>query len=125
MDLNRLHSFADALKANYVAAELSPISEEASQVSVPPHVGSPKDSIFYIISESSFNSLSTPEILDILAKKCIVVTDRVGQQLQFDAKGLSTLSTLSTVVSIQGMFSLHVLKSGALIARCPRSIPWA
>lgn len=122
--MDRLHGFADALKASYVAAELPHTTEEVSQVLVPPHVGSPEASIFHVISESSFNSLSTREILDILAKKCIVVTDRAVRPLQFDAKGLSTLSTLSTVVPIQGMSSLHILKLGALIG-CPRSIPWA
>lgn len=107
--MGRLHEFAEALKASFVVAEPPYATEDINRL-VPPHVGRPETSIFHVISESSFNSLSTREILDILAKKCVVVTDRAVQQLQFDEKGLSTLSTLSTVVPIQGMAFLHILK---------------
>lgn len=122
--MGRLHEFAEALKAGFVVAGPPYSAEDVNQALVPPHVGSPEDSIFHIVSESSFNSLSTREVLEILAKKCVVVTDSARQQLQFDARGLSTLSTLSTVVPIQGMALLHVVKLHELIG-CRRSIPWA
>jgi hypothetical protein len=50
--------------------------------------------------------MSTAEILGTLATNCIVVTDRNIRPLKFDVSGLSTLSTLATVVPIQGMYTL-------------------
>jgi hypothetical protein len=70
---------------------------------VPLHVGKPNASMFRIISQSDFDELSAKDILDILAACCIVVTDIPVRRMNFDAKGLSTLSTLSTVVPIQGI----------------------
>jgi hypothetical protein len=70
---------------------------------VPLHVGKPETSIFRIVSQSAFDELSPKEILDILAARCIVVTDIPVRRMNFDAKGLSTLSTLSTVVPLQGI----------------------
>ena len=88
--MDNLHAFADAI----------------NQEPVPPHVGNPEASIFRVMKEADFNRLSTTEVLATLATNCIVVTDRIVQPIQFDAKGLSTLSTLSTVVPIQGMYTL-------------------
>jgi hypothetical protein len=90
-----LLAFSDAIKAAFFSSDPT----EA----VPLHVGNPDASIFRIISQSAFDELSPKEILDSLAARCIVVTDIPVRQMKFDAKGLSTLSTLSTVVPIQGM----------------------
>jgi hypothetical protein len=91
--MDRLHAFADAI----------------NQEAVPPHLGKPEASIFRVINQADFDSLSTKDILATLATNCIVVTDRTIQPIKFDAKGLSTLSTLSTVVPIQGMYALALL----------------
>ena len=88
--MKRLHAFAD----------------EISQESVPPHVGNPEGSIFRVMKEAKFKKLSTPEVLATLATNCIVVTDRTVEPIHFDEDGLLTLSTLSTVVPIQGVYTL-------------------
>jgi hypothetical protein len=88
--MDRLHAFAEAV----------------NQEPVPPHVGNPETSIFRVIHESTFNQMSAKDILATLATNCIVVTGRSVQPMNFDAKGLSTLSTLSTVVPIQGTYTL-------------------
>lgn len=106
--MGRLHAFAEALKESFVIRDPLHTTEAIDQDLVPPHVGRPEVSIFQVISEFNFNQLPTQEILHILATSCIVVTDRAIQPLKFDAKGLSTLSTLSTVVPIQGIAILHV-----------------
>ena len=98
--MRRLHLFSDALKARFVNGTLS---EASNPQPLPLHVGNPEASIFKTISEAAFAELSSKDILEMLAVSCIVVTDRPVQQIKFDAKGLSTLSTLSTVVPIQGI----------------------
>ena len=101
--MTRLRAFADALKASFVVAE--PSHEEP----VPPHVGKPDRSIFRVITESTFNQMSTKEILETFSNHCIVITDRVVQPVKFDEQGLQTLSTLSTVVAIQGIVPQYTL----------------
>ena len=80
-----------------------------NQEQIPPHVSNPEASIFRVIKEADFNQMSTAAILATLATNCIVVTDRNVRPIKFDARGLSTLSTLSTVVPIQGMYSLNTI----------------
>jgi hypothetical protein len=96
-DTERLLAFSEALEAVFVDRDPT-----EAVTPVPLHVGNPNVSIFKVISDSDFDELSPKKILDMLATCCIVVTDRPVRRMKFDAKGLSTLSTLSTVVPIQG-----------------------
>ena len=96
----RLLAFADAIKQGFVHSKHA---EADPSQRVPLHFGDPPASIFRITSQSMFDELSDEQILDTLASHCILVTDRPVHHMKFDAKGLSTLSTLSTVVPIQGI----------------------
>jgi len=47
--------------------------------------------------------MSTADILDVFARQNIVITG-IAEQSSFDADTLETLTTMDTVVSIQGTF---------------------
>ena len=48
--------------------------------------------------------MSTAEILDIFSRQNIVITGITAEKRPFDADTLETLTTMDTVVSIQGTF---------------------
>ena len=50
--------------------------------------------------------MSTAEILDIFSRQNIVITGITAEKRAFDADTLETLTTLDTVVSIQGTFHI-------------------
>lgn len=54
------------------------------------------------MTEEEFETKTVAEIQDIMREKHIVVTHMRSGQLQFDARGLSTLTGLSTIADIQG-----------------------
>ena len=91
------------MKAGFVSEESV---EGAGRDPLPLHIARPEASIFHVVSEADFNQLPTEDVLGILSSRCIIVTDRAVQPMKFDAKGLSTLASLSTIVSIQGIISL-------------------
>jgi hypothetical protein len=55
------------------------------------------------MTEAEFESRSVEEIQATFRHQHILVTDMRSDALQFDSRGLSTLSTLSTVTDIQGV----------------------
>lgn len=54
------------------------------------------------MTEAEFESKSVEEIQGIFRQKHILVTDMRSAAFQFDSRGLSSLTRLSTVTHIQG-----------------------
>jgi hypothetical protein len=88
-DLEYLGAFDAAVKAGFVDGR-------------PLHVADPEKSAFFVMTEAEFESKSVEEIQGIFRQKHILVTDMRSATLQFDARGLSSLTRLSTVTFIQG-----------------------
>jgi hypothetical protein len=89
-DLGYLKSFDEAIKAGFVN-------------NAPLHVADPEKSVFAIMTESDFDEKTVEQIQEILLKKHIIVKDMRSTPLQFDARGLKTLTGLSTVTDMQGV----------------------
>jgi hypothetical protein len=70
---------------------------------LPLHVSDPENSAFFVVTEAEFESKSVEEIQEIFRRKHILVTDMRSATLKFGPRGLSTLTTLSTVTDIQGV----------------------
>jgi hypothetical protein len=69
---------------------------------LPLHVSDPEKSAFFVMTEAEFESKSVEEIQAIFQQKHILVTGMHSAPLQFDSRGLSSLTRLSTVTHIQG-----------------------
>ncbi|KAF9527052.1 hypothetical protein CPB83DRAFT_895689 [Crepidotus variabilis] len=69
----------------------------------PKHVTSPKESFFYTMNYDEYSRMKDVEILSLLKRKCIVIHNMNWPDMAFDERGLSTLSPLDAVISIQGM----------------------
>lgn len=69
---------------------------------LPLHVSDPQKSAFFVMTEGEFKSSTIEEIQDIFQHKHILVTGMHSETLQFDSRGLSSLTRLSTVTHIQG-----------------------
>jgi hypothetical protein len=68
----------------------------------PLHIADPEKSAFFVMTEAEFESMTVGEIQGIFRRKHILVTDMHFTPLQFDSRGLSSLTRLSTVTHIQG-----------------------
>jgi hypothetical protein len=69
---------------------------------LPPHLSARDNSAFYIMTQTMFEEMSVKEIQDIFRKRHILITNIPSAPMQFDSRGLSTLTSLSTVTYIQG-----------------------
>jgi hypothetical protein len=92
-DLDVLKSLDRLIKAGFVNG-------------LPPHISDIENSCFCIMSEDEFEEKSVEEIQRIMKEKHILVTDLHSSVLKFDAKGLSSLASLSIVTDIQGMWNI-------------------
>jgi hypothetical protein len=88
-DLLRLQAFDAAIKASFVDGR-------------PPHVSDPANSAFCVMTATQFKDKSVEEVQTILKKQHVLVTGMDGPVLEFNARGLASLATLSTVTTIQG-----------------------
>lgn len=68
----------------------------------PLHIADPENSAFCVLTEAEFERKSVEEIQAIFRHKHILVTDMRSEALKFDSRGLSTLTSLSTVTDIHG-----------------------
>jgi len=84
-----LDTFDCAIKASFVDG-------------LPLHISDPEKSAFSVMTEAEFETRSVAEIQAIIRKKHILVTNMSSPPLNFDSKGLSTLTRLGTVTHIQG-----------------------
>jgi hypothetical protein len=73
------------------------------QDGLPLHVSNPEKSVFAIMTESAYEKKTVKEIQEIFRHKHIVITEMRTTPLHFDARGLSTLTGLSTIADIQGV----------------------
>jgi len=99
MDISLLEDFYDAINAGFIG-------------DLPRHVSDPKSSAFYVITEAEFKKTSVEDIQVLLRNKHILVTEVSTSTLKFDAKGLSSLTSLSAVMDIQGMSSFFLRFNG-------------
>ena len=88
-DLEYLRAFDTAINARFVDGR-------------PLHVADPEKSAFLVMTEDEFESKSVEEIQGIFRQKHILVMDMCSAPLQFDSRGLSSLTRLSTITHIQG-----------------------
>ena len=96
-DIDWLHGFYDAIISEY-------IPEPISGIDLPLHLAEPSRSAFRILTNDEYAQMSTAEILDIFSRQNIVITGITAEKRPFDADTLETLTTMDTVVSIQGTF---------------------
>ena len=99
---------------------------------VPKHVSASSDSNIACLSYSRYVSLGDGGVNRLLRDKmCIVVTDMPWPDMQFDEDGLSSLSVLDAVVSIQGgrfprffylIFSTRMQTSPCLLKAMSRAV---
>jgi hypothetical protein len=61
------------------------------------------------MTEAEFEEKSIPEVQSIMRTKHILLTNTSTPTLAFDARGLASLTTLSTVTDIQGSLTPFVL----------------
>jgi hypothetical protein len=93
--LQRLHNFASAVEKHHVNG-------------VPLHVAHPNRSVFSVIPHAKYKSMTVGEVQDVLRRHHIVVTDMPTKDLSFDERGLGTLKSLTSVVTMQGIFSIPI-----------------
>lgn len=74
---------------------------------LPKHVASPSDSCFQLIDFSDYREMTESRLLKILQTKCIVIRNMEWSDMRFDEAGLSTLSPMDAVISIQGEIMYH------------------
>ena len=90
MDLIYLNNFNKAIISGFSGGK-------------PPHLSEPHNSAFHIVTHDMFEKMSVKEIQDIFRKRHILVTNIPSAAMEFDSKGLSTLTSLSTVTYMQGV----------------------
>jgi hypothetical protein len=88
-DLLRFQRFYAAIKAIYVDG-------------LPPHITDQANSAFCVLNETEFKEMSVQNVQAKLQTKHLLITGMNDGVLEFNAKGLATLGTLSTVTTIQG-----------------------
>jgi hypothetical protein len=69
---------------------------------LPLHLADPSKSAFCILTNDEYSQKSTEDILHLLAHRNIVITGMPTESLAFDAETLQSLTTMDTVVPIQG-----------------------
>lgn len=88
----------------------------------PLHISDPENSVFHIVSESVFKTLTDAQVQEILRTQHIVVTDTVKHNLNFK-QALKRLAPLSSTVTIQGEFlRLSVVLRLMLLAKINLSL---
>ena len=76
---------------------------------LPLHISDPVNSAFCIMTQAEFEEKSVGEVQSIMQRKHVLITDMSFSTLAFDARGLASLTTLSTVTDIQGSLILFLL----------------
>ena len=74
------------------------------------------------MTQAEFEEKSVQEVQSIMRRKHILITDTSIPALAFDAKGLGSLTTLSTVTDIQGSLTPFILPLITLLIEPTRSI---
>ena len=69
---------------------------------LPLHLADPSKSVFCILTNDEYLNKSTEDILRLLAHRNIVITGMLVKRKEFDVETLQTLTTMNTVVPIQG-----------------------
>jgi hypothetical protein len=88
-DLDLLQRFDSAVRRSFVNG-------------LPLHVSDPVNSAFCAMTKVEFERKAVGEIQGIMRRRHILITDMDSPALDFDPRGLSSLTTLSTVTDIQG-----------------------
>jgi hypothetical protein len=104
-----LQAFNLAIRSNFVD-------------SLPLHISDPINSAFCIMTQAEFEEKSVQEVQSIMRRKHILITDMSTPTLEFDARGLASLTTLSTITDIQGSLILFILLLITLLIKLIRSI---
>ena len=74
------------------------------------------------MTQAEFEEKSVQEVQSIIQRKHILITDMSTPPLAFDARGLASLTTLSTVTDIQGSLIPLILLLITLLMEPIRSI---
>jgi hypothetical protein len=104
-----LQAFNSAIRSNFVDG-------------LPLHVSDPVHSAFCIMTQAKFEEKSTQEVQSIMRSKHILITNMSTPALAFDARGLASLTTLSTITDVQGSLTLFILFFSAY--RTDQINPW-
>lgn len=95
-EVDSLYKFVDAIVCEYLPD---------AGVDLPLHLTNPSRSAFCILANEQYSKMTTEDILGIFAHQHIVITGIPVERRLFDVETLETLTTMNTVVPIQGILS--------------------